>query len=463
MKVLFVNAPWVGKAIYPPLGLAYLAAVLDRKGIENDLIDSEAKGYSVPQLEKEVKKRNPEIICLTGTTPSIESVFRCARALKKSLPQSTILIGGPHASALPEDCINRDGIDIVIVGEGEMTIVELVAALDSGAPLKGVKGLCYKENGKTVMTSPRELIEDINSIPFPARYKLDLDKYVGSIGLPKVGRIATVMTSRGCPYQCTYCSSHIIWKGRLRMRSAENVLQELEELVERYHVKAIMFKDDTLAVNKQRLKDICRGMMDRKMNLLWSCSSRVDNVNKELLELMHRAGCRLIEFGFESGSQRVLDRMKKGTSLDQARQAVKWCKEIGISINGFFMIGNPQETIEDVEKTIEFAKELNPDNAQWAITTPYPGTQMFVDMKDRIGKVENWDSFLHCNPLYPGESTPAVLLSDIPPEMLHDYVKSMTRHFILRPKRIARNLLKIRSAKELMRQVKAGYRLAFAR
>lgn len=460
MKVLFIHPPWVGKAIYPPMGLAYLAAVLDKKGIENEIVDSEVLNLSVSDIQEIVREKNPDVICLTATTPSAEAAFRCARAIKE-VTGKPIILGGVHMTSMPEQTLKKKEIDIGVIGEGEDTLPELLDAIENDKNLRNVSGICYRSGGKVIVTKPRGLIEDLDSIPFPARHKLHQEKYVGSTGLPKVGTITTIMTTRGCPYKCTYCSACTIWKGKLRKRSTGNVLDEIEEAVKKYNVKSLMIKDDTFTVDKERAIQICRGIRERKFGIIWSCSSRVDNVTKELVHEMALAGCKFIEFGFESGSERILEIMKKGTTLDQARNAVRWCREEGISIGGFFMIGNPTETEADIDKTVAFAKELNVDSAQWAITTPYPGSEMYESVKDKIGEVTNWEGFLHSNPLYPGEGTPAFLLSDVPPRVLHKYIKDMTRRFTLKPRRIVRNLMKIRTPHEFFRQIKAGFNLMF--
>lgn len=457
MRVLFVNAPWVGKAVYPPLGLAYLAAMLDKEGIENEILDSEALQLNLEDVKSAVKEKDPDLIGMTATTPSFEAVMRCAKAIKEVIDRP-IVLGGIHITSMPEDTMKRRIVDIGVIGEGEITFVELIRALEKNKPLKNIKGLIYWDKGKLVKTPRRELIQDLDSVPFPARHKIPMGKYIGNPGLPKVGQTATIMTTRGCPFQCTYCSSRTIWGMTIRKRSAKNVLGEVDQLVRDFGIRSLMIKDDTFTIDKERVKEICKGL--KKHGLIWSCSSRVNTVNEELIRTMADSGCKLIEFGFESGSQRVLDEvMKKGTTLEQARNAARWCKKYGIGMNGFFMLGNPTETEGEMRMTVEFAKELNPDSAQWAVTMPYPGSAMYDMFKDKIGKVEDWEAFLHVNPMYPGAHIPKMLLTDVDPEVLHKYIKEMTRHFTLRPKRIIRNLKKIRSPRELVRQVRAGMKL----
>lgn len=457
-KVLLMNPPWIGKTAYPPLGLAYLAAALDEAGIENKIVDCEALQLSLEDVKKIVQKEDADMIGITATTPSVESAFKCAQAIKE-VSSSPLIMGGIHMTSMPEQSMGKKEIDIGVIGEGERTIVELAETIRDKKPLENVKEICFRDKSKIISTGHRELIDDLDSIPFPARYKLPQERYVGNPGLPKVGNIASTMTTRGCPFQCTYCSSRAIWKGRIRKRSAKNVLDEIEHLVKDYDVKAVMFKDDTFTIDTERAVSICRGMKERGLSIIWSCSARVDTVSKDLLCEMAKSGCKLIEFGLETGSERMLKVMKKGSTLEQARNAVKWCREVGIRVNGFFMIGNPGETEEEIKETVNLAKQLDLYSAQWAITRLFPGSEMFEKFKNEIGEVNNWDTFLDVNPIYSAEGTPAFLLSEVPPDILHGYLKQMTRYYSLKPRRVFENLQKIKNLTGLKRQLKAGLKL----
>lgn len=457
MKVLLINPPWKHFAIYPPIGLSYVAGYLNLKNIEYDLLECEANKITNEELKRIVEKGNYDIAGLTATTSSFEAAKLCAQTIRKTGKNIKIVLGGVHASSLPKETIACDEFDVIVKGEGEITFYELIGRMRFSEDLAGLLGVCYKkENGEVVENGNRPLVQDIDTLPFPARNKLPNHKYLGAPSFPKVGNIATIVTTRGCPFPCTFCSAHAVWDKKIRMRSKQNVIDEIREVWEKYGVRVVMFKDDTFTLKKLRVYEICADIRKYFPDLLWNCSSRVDTVDYDLLKAMKESGCRLIEFGVESGSERILNTIKKEINLELAEKAIQNCKKLGIQTNVYFMIGNPGETMEDIEKTIEFAKRTDPDSAQFAITTPFPGSQLYEQFKDEIGKVEDWNAFIHSNLSRPSDIKPVFQMSNLDQNQLGLIVAKMSRYFLFKPKRLFQIFLRIRSFGELVRKAKAG-------
>jgi len=365
----------------PPIGLSYVAAVLKQKGYDVKILDAELHNYTHAQTVNEIKKFNPDIICSTVTTPLISTVSEFCKAAKEFNKNIITILGGPHISALPEDCIKPQCFDFGVVSEGEYTILELVEELEKGGnDFSKIKGLVYKKNGSQVVNERRELIENLDELPFPARELLDVKKYLNLFnGKP----YTIVISSRGCPGQCIFCDSCVTFGRRTRFRSPNNVVDELEEIKNRFRLDYVTFCDDTFTLNKNRTIEICREILRRKLDTQFYCSSRVDTIDEDRLGWLKKAGCDTITFGVESGDQRILGVIKKGTTLDQARKAIELTKKHGIKTHASYVLGIPGETLETINKTIKFAHELDTDLAQFTIATPFPGTELWEIAKKR--------------------------------------------------------------------------------
>jgi len=342
-------------AIYPPLNLGFIASYLGKHGVSVAIIDEQV-GQNV---KEELNRLNPRIVGITATTAVAPDAYRIADYVKENSDALTVM-GGSHASAMSDEALQH--VDVVIKGEGERAILDIVK--------NGVKS--------RIISGP--IIENIDEVPMPARHLMDMKFYLcqkEEISGKYVTGLGTLITSRGCPYRCIFCYNS--WRDTpVRYNSAERVLEELKHLVEVYDVKNFLFLDDCLTMNRKRLIAICELMIKNKLSEIpWRCSARVDSVDLEVLRIMKKAGCAKIQFGFESGSQKILNVLNKKTTVEQNRNAIKLCKKTGIEASGTFMIGNPTETIQDIEATERFIEENDVDSAGICITTPFPGTKLW--------------------------------------------------------------------------------------
>ncbi len=398
MKILLSLPPGVHKLeIYritgmkaPPLGLASIAALLEQNGYKVKIIDSPTLEIESDEWLKEVKSWSPDVVGLSLLTPLAPKGYEAIKLLKEERPDIPVIVGGPHPSFMYEEAISN-GADIVVRGEGEITTLELIKTiekkgLDSDS-LKNIKGIAFRKNGKIIATPPRPIIRNLDELPWPARHLLPMDRYT-LFGKPI--RVAHIMASRGCPYGCIYCTTSYFWGRMVRFRSAKNVAEEIEYLVDKYHAKYIAFADDELAINKRFVREFVREMKERGLDLPFACGARVDHVDKEFMKFLFENNCVTIYFGVESASQKTLDRIGKRITLEQIEKAFQWKKELGGFAVGSFILGFPWETLDDMKKTVEFAIRLDPDYAQFTALTPYPGTPLFEYAK-RHNLIEDWN------------------------------------------------------------------------
>jgi len=379
MKVSLISPKWNQMTnSYPPLGLGYLAACLEREGHQVRIHDFGLRpDLPIADEVEGVVTFGPDLVGMTSMTTSHHSQEEAARLLKGRLGVP-IVIGGPHATTLPHETLQDPNLDYLVYGEGEETMVELVRVLESGRNgLDQIRGLYYKVDGEVVANPPRPLIEDLDALPFPARHLYDLDRY--GLYTPTGEQMITVLTSRGCPYNCSFCFKEIF--GRLyRRRSPENVVAELKEIVAHYGVHDVYFIDDLFTLDPRRLRAMAEAFIREDLDLRWQCLARVDRVTPELLQLMYRSGCREVHYGIESGNPEILAATAKHIKLDQVLQAVTWTEEAGIASKGYFILGLPGDTEETLEQTIAFAASLPLTEAMFSIATPFPGTRLWEEL-----------------------------------------------------------------------------------
>ncbi len=367
-----------------PINLASIAAILERDGHIVRIIDLnvvESKGEIIERF-KEVPF---DIIGFTATTPVITSCYRTIRLFKRMLPAAKIVIGGWHASALPEKTLTEcPEIDYVVKGEGEITMSELVRAIQQGKSLVGIEGLIFRDaSGNITSNGDRPLIKNLDELPFPSRHLLPMDAY-RRIGFTTVGGyfkkdlyITSIVTSRGCTGKCTFCADSAIYHHTCRFRSPENVVAEIKEAVEKYNVRIFFIIDANFMLSPKRVARICELIIEERLHIMWACAARVDAVDEDLLRLMKRAGCIRISYGVESGSPRVLRLMEKHVSIRQIREAVSITKRVGIPVYIYFVYGMPGETIQDVYMSRQLLLELKPDYMTQSIATPFPGSELY--------------------------------------------------------------------------------------
>ena len=419
MKVLLANPPWVredrvgfrsnvrwpftvsraefergGKASYHfPIYQAYTLAVLEQDGFDVAAIDCSVSEMVLEEFVGAVGKHAPDIVVLEVSTPSFELDMVTARTLKEALGLPIAIIG-THASIFHREIIEEyRHIDLVVRGEYEYTVLELVEALRDRRDLSEVQGLTFRRDGDVVVNSDRPYIDDLDSLPFPARCRFDWWQYHEPTyyALPWI----TMISSRGCPYRCTFCSwPQTMYGHKYRVRSAENVVDEMQHCVEQYRPGEIFFDDDTFTIGKARVMEICREVQERKLRVVWSCMGRTDTVDTEMLAGMFKAGCRKIKFGIETGSQTVMDSIRKGLDLNRVGAAFERARSVGMEVHGTFMIGLPGETRDTVRETVELACGIPMDSVQFSIATPFPGTEFYQQCAQNGWLVtEKWEDY----------------------------------------------------------------------
>lgn len=398
MKCAIVIPSWVPEEIFSsktagsqinywqPLGTLYVASSILEAGHDVKFLNGAFMSNS--EIINEIVSYKPDVVGLYSTTFGWNKAVLTASEIKSRLNDIFITVGGPYPVAMQEKCLEDcSEIDAVVTGEGEITMVELLNALSEGKSLEGIKGIVFRENNKIIKNSPRPLIKDMDSIPFPARELLGAAvDYIPPPATYKRKPVAVIMTARGCNRRCIFCFQiDKCRKDGIRYRSVENVMSEIELCLKQGY-KEIKFIDDTLAADYDRAIEIATEIKRRKLDFTWFASACVHQVDMPLLQAFKDAGCWAILFGAESGVQKNLNSIRKGITLDQTRKAVKAAKEVGLTVQTPFIFGIPGETFEDGLKTIEFACELDPDIASFHALTPFPGTELY-DNIDKYGTI----------------------------------------------------------------------------
>jgi anaerobic magnesium-protoporphyrin IX monomethyl ester cyclase len=444
---------------YPPLGAGYMASMLLQKGHQVKILDNSVENLSNEEFLKYLKEFKPEIVCFTTYTLSIEESFRLAHIVKKENNEIKVILGGPHASYLPESTLLNKNVDMVVIGEGEYTLTDIVTAVSLDKPLFGIKGLFYKENNKIIKNPPRELISDLDSLPFPAYELMRLNKYYASESRKVTNRIfVSIITSRGCPYKCTFCSNKM-FGAKIRFRSPENIISELLYLKNNFKIGEFVFVDDVFTIDQRRAKIICESIRSKKLDIVWTCSGRVGNSSEEIYKELAAAGCKGICLGVESSSQEVLDQMNKNTNINQIEKSVKLAKKYIENVICTFIFGMPGDNLERAYETIKFAKRLNPDHARFYIATPYPGSALFDRaLKDGLIRADTL-SWSDCFETFSARGP--IMLSQITPAQLIRLFKLAHREFYLRIEYIISRVKKSRSIKDLIRYTAGLLRIIF--
>jgi radical SAM superfamily enzyme YgiQ (UPF0313 family) len=440
-------------SVQQPLGLAYLAAILQRDGHEVRVIDAAVLRLSEDQIVSDVREFHPHLIGITTLTPRYRIALSLATKLKKELGLP-ILIGGSHVTALPKETMMNKCFDIAVLGEGEATITELVQTLQDNQDISKVKGIVYRHGEEIVTTGYRPFIDDLDQIPFPARDLLPpLSEYEPSPAAYKRLPQATMITSRGCPYRCAFCD-HSVFGNQYRARTARNVVDEIELLTTKYGAKEIRFWDDTFNMNQKRVIDICEEILSRKLDAPWTCLARVDRMNDEVLDSMAKAGCWQVDYGIESGNQAILNGIMKGQTLENVQRVVKMTRDAGIGVRGFFMLALPGENESTMRDTLRFAKRLDLTSAVFHITTPFPGTELFK-IATETGELRSdasYDEYM----LGFSDDFPYVP-SALTAQRVKDFQNIAYREFYFRPSFLAKRILEIRSLKDVQRYAGAFF------
>lgn len=448
-KVLLVNPSYQSRisaiaqiSVGPPLGLAYMAAMLKGlKGVQIRIIDANALAIPDDELCSKILDISPDIVGFTATTPTIDQVGRIISRIKASNSKILTLIGGIHATLMPYQTLKKyKSIDFLISGEGEYTFLELIKALKDNKDIGGISGLFYRDNGKILRNSSRPFIKNLDELPFPARDLLPNHLYRS----PDSKNFSCIIAMRGCPARCIYCAVRKIAGSKLRKRSPKNVVDEIEECYKKYNANFFSFLDDTFTYDNGWVKNLCDEIKNRGLHnkIKWICLTRVDCIDEELVRRMKEAGCYKIEFGIESGAPEILAYIKKGIRLEQVKKAFKIAKKLRIKTMAFVMLNAPIETLDTIEKTRKLIFELEPDFLQIAYMTPYPCTEL-SDECNRKGlvKTRDWSKYIFLNNII-------IKNRNIPEEELRRAKRELERSFYLRPKYLMNRIISILRGEE---------------
>ncbi|MEE0719759.1 MAG: radical SAM protein [Methanobrevibacter smithii] len=405
MKVLFVNPPQTASkykfmgVIAPPLGIAYMAGVLQENNIDVEILDASAEDMDFKDVEKELLKRKPDLVALTALTPTIGRALETAQVVKETLPDSIVVMGGYHPTFNFIETLEDENVDIVIRGEGEYIMLNLVQALENQSSLHDVKGIVFEDkNSKEIVVNPEApLIQDLDELPFPALNLLPMKKYRL---LDMDTHMTTMITTRGCPMQCSFCSSAAMHGKKIRERSVENIVDEIEYLNTNYDIDTIAFMDDTFTLKKRKVMAICDEILKRNIEIMWGCTSRVDTLDEKLLKKMKEAGCITIFIGVESADQQQLDNMCKNTTIAKIENAFKIAHKLKIRTIASVALGMPGDTKEIMNKTVKFVHKLKPNYAIYSLATPYPGTKFYKEAFEKnLIKIKDWSKYTLITPI----------------------------------------------------------------
>ncbi len=375
--------------VSPPLGLGYVAAVLEDEGVEVEIVDMHVERMTVPELQEHVNSFQPDVVGIGTLTPTFYRAIEEAQAIKDVDPDTEIVFGGVHPSFMYKETLkDYSCVDFVVIGEGEYTMLELVRALDNGQDLKTIKGIAYRKGDEVYRTEKRSPIQNLDELPIPARHLFSMELY------PQFRR-GSISTSRGCPYRCIFCSASAFNGHKVRFHSIERILEEIELLKNRFGCNEITFNDDLFLFDRKRVLQLCQKIKERNLDIKWGCDARIDSVTPELLKIMVEAGCTTVLFGVESFSQKVLDTIGKQYKVEDAKRALMWAREAGILSQVTLVLGLPGEDDETFNETLSFIKEFKP-KAAWAFfLSPYPGTEIYTNPEKFDIKILNrtWDRY----------------------------------------------------------------------
>jgi anaerobic magnesium-protoporphyrin IX monomethyl ester cyclase len=438
--------PYFGREL--PLGLAYLAGYLESQEISVEILDLNIYRENISLLRRVLEKVDPVVVGISAFTVDIIKAGAIARAVKEFDQGIVTVVGGIHATALPEETMMQfKDFDYLVYARGEAALTDLVRMVKSGKDPRSIKGLVYRDNGRVIKNPPRRDIIPLDDLPYPARHKLDLKKYAPHIQkcftLPNTG----IISSLGCPYRCAYCSVGIVHP-KICFRSPENVFKEIKYCLDNFAIRDFRFFDDCLTFDRSRIVKLCQLIIDEGLSIYWNGVSRVDKVDYELLRLMRKAGCHQLGYGIEVGTEKGIKIINKKTTLRQAQEAIYLTKKTGLESSASFIIGFPGETVDDIKKTIDFAKKLSPDIALFYIVKPYPATSLYQNLKDtNIPFEANWDKYL--------VQAPIAMEGAVSGEVLVSLLKEAYRSFYFRPRYILQRTKRI--FKYPKRELKASF------
>ncbi len=425
--------------VWPPLTLATAAAFLENRGHRVSLYDCPVQEISPTDFINDLRNSNPDLIVLNVSTPTLNSDLILSEQLKRYLPDSHVIAIGTHVSALP-DHVMRDFpfLDAVVIGEPEITISEIADAIAENGSFDSINGVLYRSETRLIRNPPRRFMENLNNLPVPSWHLVDLDKYLLPI---YERRFLMISSGRGCPFGCSFCAAQTYYGSRLRLRSPSHIVKEIQTVKSRYGVSDFLFWTETFTLAKEQVLELCDLIISEKLDIKWTCNSRVDAIDMEILTRMKEAGCWMISFGIESASPHVLKKAGKQLNLESIFRAVKLAHNAGLQVTGHFILGLPGETVDSLQRTIGFAERLGVDFAQFYCAVPFPGSRLFEEALEN-GWIESmdWEKF---------DQTIANMSF---PELTSDSVMTIRnraiKRFYFRPGNIFRTLRRIDSIDE---------------
>jgi len=437
MRVLLI-ATRIDYARFLPLGVAYVAAFIEKNDYAVSVYDE------IPMckpFKEYFCEYDPDVVGISCMTSTYTKACDYAKKIKSIKPDIPIVFGGIHPTSAINETINEIFVDYVVFGEGELTIVELLKELTGNRDFKKIKGLAYKSHDKVVINEKRDIINDINSLPMPARHLFNMDYYVQRWNWPRGYwlKTANMMSSRGCPYDCIFCASKVMFGQKVRARSVKNTVDEVEDLVKQYGFECISFSDDTFSINKKRAIEICREIVKRRLNVKLRVQLRANTVWEDLIEEFKKAGCIHVDIGAESGSSKILETLKKGITVEQIKNAVSIIKNRKIKCGVTFIIGTLGEMYEDVELSKKLAIDLDADYTQFFIMTPYPGTPLYnIAKKNNLFSGEiNFEDYRHggfeLKPILNVEISKKKLI-ELQDNLNKQFLGKIVRSYMLQPK-----------------------------
>jgi anaerobic magnesium-protoporphyrin IX monomethyl ester cyclase len=432
---------------YPHLGISYIASVLLKSNFKVEILDSLVNHLTEEEIIKILKKKNPKIIGITVTTPTLPVVYSLVERIKENL-SSIVVVGGPHISFYPEMSFFLKA-DFGIAGEADYSFLQLANfLLREEGKKENIKGLIWKENSK-IFQNQKEIIENLDEIPFPARELLENQKYVNPVCSEKT---TSIITTRGCPFSCLFCS-RAVRERNYSERSVENVIEEIKEITEKFKIKYITFMDETFTYNQERAENIAREILKNNLKIKWAAQTRVNLVSLQLLKIFKEAGCVNLSFGVESGKEEIRKILKKPISYSEYKEFVEMCKKAGIETNAYYMLGHPNETLQDIKETINFAKRLDTDYASFNITNIFPGSPLYEEMRKKNLISENiWEEFTLGR-----KELPVYLPEGVKRRELEKMIGVAFRSFYFRPKIIYRKFKKLKNFSDFFHHLKIAF------
>lgn len=468
MKVLLINPPSLNeltgnnpeiiessRGCNPPLGLLLIAGyLLDNTNHDVNVLDCQVEGLDYSNLEQRIRQFEFDIVGITTMTFTVIDVIETIKLIKNVSPQAKIVLGGPHVSLFPNETMNLEGVDYLVLGEGEITFAKFLYCIENGIDLKSVNGLVYKAKDNSIVhTGPPEIIDDLDELSFPARHLTPYREY--SSLLAKRLPITTMITSRGCPFPCSFCNRLHLGK-KFRAMSARRVVEEFQEAL-KLGINEFLIYDDTFTVDKNRAIEICRLVIEKELDISFDIRTRVDTISEDLLMMLKRAGCHGIHYGVEAGTERILKVLRKNITLEKCKEIFDLTKKYKIQTLAYFMIGAPTETREEVLETFRVAKWLNPDFVHLTILVPFPGTPIYLEgLRNGSIKYDYWREYAR-NPSK--DFVPPFNNENLCREELKELVIQGYKDFYLRLLYTVKRAISLRSLGEFVRNVKAGLRV----